>query len=68
MIGAVIDPKEIVGARVVDAKVSDFGVIYLRLEKGGRVFTVAVDTFMGCSTWLVLLDEDDYVWSEGGEE
>jgi len=68
MIGVVIDPKEIVGARIVDAKVSDFGVIYLRLEKEGEVFTVAVDTFVGCSTWLTLLDEDDYVWSEGEGE
>ncbi|MHA1506327.1 MAG: hypothetical protein ACTSR0_03960 [Candidatus Asgardarchaeia archaeon] len=58
----VIDPKEIIGAEIINAKLSRLGVIYLKLRKDNHIFTVAVDGGIDCSNYLVELEDDSWVW------
>jgi len=60
----IVDPKEIIGAEIVDAKLSRLGVIYLKLRKDNRTFTVAVDGGIDCSNYLVELEDDSWVWKK----
>jgi len=62
---AEINPKELIGAKIIDIKVSEFGVHYFKLEKDGKVFTVCVDGPTECiGMFLRLVENDDWVWSD----
>ena len=58
----VIDPKEVVGAEIINAKRSSLGVIYFKLKKDNRTFTVVVDGPIDCRNYLVELEDDSWVW------